>query len=67
MRENKRDLWCMLIWAFAVLLRGLDLFLLSENARNYYVILIESIKDSGIFMNIVGYICIVFGLVNSLL
>ena len=57
----------MMIWSFAVLIRGLDLFLLFESVRNDYVILVESFKDSKAFLIIVTYICYVFGVVNSLL
>ena len=67
MRENVFYLTCMLIWSFSVLFRGLDLFILSDETRTYYVIVKESINDSKSFMRFVGYICIVFGLVTSLL
>ena len=57
----------MMFWSFAVLIRGLDVFLLFESVRNYYVILVESFKDSKFFLIIVAYICYVFGLVKSVL
>ena len=67
MRKNLFNLWCMMIWSFAVLIRGLDLFLLFESVRNDYVILVESFNDSKAFLIIVTYICYVFGVVSSLL
>ena len=67
MRNDLFNLCCMMIWSFAVLLRGLDIFLLFEKVRNFYVILMESWKDSKPFLILVIYICFVFGLTNSLL
>lgn len=56
-----------MFWGFTVLLRGLDLFLLFERVRNFYVILMESWKDSKPFLILVFYICFVFALVTALL
>ena len=57
----------MIFWSLGVMLRGMDVCLLEQGLRRFYVILIESYKDSNSFLLIVGYICFVFALVNSLL
>lgn len=67
MKKSALNLFMMIAWSFAVLLRGLDLFLLFERTRNFYVILLESFKDSKYFMILVIYICFFFALIQSLI
>ena len=57
----------MILWSLAVMLRGLDNCLLVSSLRSYFVILLESLKDSKAFLLIVAYNCFVFALVYSLI
>ena len=65
MRNNLKHQFMIILWALAVLLKGLDVCLLFSKIRSYYVILIESYKESKAFLAIVGYICTVFAIVSS--
>ena len=57
----------MMFWSLAIMLRGMEICVLFERVRGFYIILIEAYKDSKAFLFIVGYICYVFALVYSLL
>lgn len=57
----------MIFWSLAIMIRGMEICVLFERVRGFYIILIEAYEDSKAFLFIVGYICYVFALVYSLL
>lgn len=67
MRAKTKYLYMMIVWSLVVLLKSFDCFLLFTKVRSFYVILVESFKDSKPFLVIFGYICFIFALITSLL
>ena len=67
LRDSNVFRYMMIFYAFAVLLRGIDILLMFPKSRRFYVILIESFKDSRPFLIIIIYICSALALANNLL
>ena len=67
LRDKTLRTWMMGAWSLTILLRGLDMFSVFKSVRRFYVILIESFKDSKPFLVLLAYIMLVFAFITSLL